>query len=92
MKVPHYDAKGEANHLFTDSGVSMTFLLTSFYWDNFIYFGMGQKRGADGKPKRSTLRFRVSRSGWRETRDVFRLSKIMLRSCLRRNICKVETL
>ena len=48
-KVPHFDAKGEANHLFTDSGVPTTFLLTSFYWDNFIYFGMSPKRGADGK-------------------------------------------
>ncbi len=48
-KVPHFDAKGEANRLFTDRGVPTTFLLTSFYWDNFIHFGMGPKRGADGK-------------------------------------------
>ena len=26
-----------------------TFLLTSFYWDNLIYFGMGPKKGQDGK-------------------------------------------
>lgn len=43
-KVPHFDAKGEANHFFTDLGVPTTFLLTSFYWDNFIYFGSGPKR------------------------------------------------
>ena len=48
-KVPHYDAKGEANHLFTDAGAPVTFLQTSFYWDNFIYFGMGPKKGPDGK-------------------------------------------
>ena len=48
-KVPHFDAKGEANRLFTDRGVPTTFLLTSFYWDNLIHFGMGPKRGADGK-------------------------------------------
>ncbi len=48
-KVPHFDAKGEADHLFTDAGVPTTFLLTSFYWDNLIYFGMGPKRGPDGK-------------------------------------------
>ena len=48
-KVPHFDAKGEANHLFTDLNVPTTFLLTSFYWDNFIYFGMGPKRGPDGR-------------------------------------------
>ena len=47
-KVPHFDAKGEANQEFTDRGVPTTFLLTSFYWDNFIHFGMGPKRGPDG--------------------------------------------
>jgi len=48
-KVPHFDAKGEANDIFTELGVPTTFLLTSFYWDNFIHFGMGPKKGADGK-------------------------------------------
>jgi len=48
-KVPHFDAKGESNHLFTDLGVPTTFLVTSFYWENLIYFGMGPKRGPDGK-------------------------------------------
>jgi uncharacterized protein YbjT (DUF2867 family) len=47
-KVPHFDAKGEADYLFTQRGVPTTFLLTSFYWDNFIGFGLGPKRGADG--------------------------------------------
>jgi uncharacterized protein YbjT (DUF2867 family) len=47
-KVPHFDAKGEANHLFADHGAPTTFLLTSFYWDNLISFGMGPKKGADG--------------------------------------------
>lgn len=47
-KVPHFDAKGESNHLFTDLGVPTTFLQTSFYWDNFIGFGMGPKKGPDG--------------------------------------------
>ena len=48
-KVPHLDSKAESDHLFTDLGVPTTFLLTSFYWDNFIKFDMGPKRGADGK-------------------------------------------
>lgn len=48
-KVPHLDAKGEANQFFIDAGVPTTFLLTSFYWDNFIYFGLGPKKGEDGK-------------------------------------------
>ncbi len=48
-KVAHFDAKSEANHLFTDLGVPTTFLLTSFYWENLIYFGLGPKKGPDGK-------------------------------------------
>ncbi len=48
-KVPHFDAKGEANQFFTDAGVPTTFLQTCFYWDNLIYFGSGPKRGPDGK-------------------------------------------
>lgn len=49
FKVPHFDAKGEADQLFADAAVPTTYLLTSFYWDNFIQFGMGPARGADGK-------------------------------------------
>ena len=48
-KVPHFDAKGEADQVFTDLGVPTTFLLTSFYWENLIYFGLGPKKGEDGK-------------------------------------------
>ena len=47
-KVPHFDAKGEADQEFTRLGVPTTFLLTSFYWDNLILFGMGPKKGPDG--------------------------------------------
>lgn len=48
-KVPHFEGKAESNQYFTDLGVPVTFLYTSFYWENFIYFGLGPKRGADGK-------------------------------------------
>jgi len=48
-KVEHFDAKGEADHLFTELGVPTTFLLTSFYWENLIFFGLGPKKGPDGK-------------------------------------------
>jgi len=47
-KVPHFDAKAEANSTFTDLGVPTTFLVTSFYWDNMIFFGSGPQRGPDG--------------------------------------------
>ncbi|MGE5112806.1 MAG: NmrA/HSCARG family protein [Acidobacteriaceae bacterium] len=48
-KVPHFDAKGASDAYFREAGVPTTFLLTSFYWDNFINFGMGPQRGPDGK-------------------------------------------
>src|SRR5262250_240474 len=48
-KVLHSDGKGESDHFFTDAGVPTTFLLTSLYWDNFIYFGMGAEKDPDGK-------------------------------------------
>ncbi|MBI2212319.1 MAG: NmrA/HSCARG family protein [Acidobacteria bacterium] len=47
-KVPHFDGKGEANRVFAAEQLPTTFLLTSFYWDNFISFGMGPKKGPDG--------------------------------------------
>jgi uncharacterized protein YbjT (DUF2867 family) len=46
--VPHFDAKGDADALFENSGVPTTYLLTSFFWENFIYFGMGPQRDEDG--------------------------------------------
>jgi len=46
-KVPHFDAKGEADSFFAD--LPVTFLRTSFYWDNLIYFGMGPKPREDGR-------------------------------------------
>lgn len=48
-KVPHFDGKGESDQFFIDAGVPVTFLLASYYWENLIYFGMGPKRGEDGK-------------------------------------------
>jgi uncharacterized protein YbjT (DUF2867 family) len=47
-KVPHFDAKGEADQIFRDLGVPTTLLLTAYYWDNLIYFGAGPQRGPDG--------------------------------------------
>jgi uncharacterized protein YbjT (DUF2867 family) len=48
FKVPHFDAKEEANQSFTDASVPTTFLYTAFYWENFIFFGLGPQRGEDG--------------------------------------------
>lgn len=48
-KVPHFDAKGESNKFFEAAHVPTTFMIASFYWDNFIHFGMGPAKGEDGK-------------------------------------------
>ncbi|MFD2892731.1 NmrA/HSCARG family protein [Flavobacterium chuncheonense] len=47
-KVPHFDGKGAADQLFVAAKLPVTFLRTSFYWDNFIHFGMGPQKGEDG--------------------------------------------
>ncbi len=47
--VPHFDAKGEADQHFIGRGLPLTRLLTSFYWDNLIHFGMQPQRGSDGR-------------------------------------------
>ncbi len=47
-KNPAMDAKGVSNLLFTLSGVPVTFLYTSFYWDNAYNFNMGPAKGPDG--------------------------------------------
>ena len=48
-KVPHFDGKGEAEKYFTEQKLPVTFMLTSAYWENLIYFGWGPTRGQDGK-------------------------------------------
>ena len=48
-KVPHFDGKGEADAVFAEAKVPHTLLLTSFYWDNLINFGMGPKKDASGQ-------------------------------------------
>ena len=47
-KVPHFDAKGEADQFFRESACRRRSCSTSFYWDNLIHFGMGPKKGPDG--------------------------------------------
>ena len=46
-KVPHFDAKGEADAFF--AGLPVTYLRAAFYWDNLIHFGQGPRRDAEGK-------------------------------------------
>ncbi|MCH8247762.1 MAG: NmrA family NAD(P)-binding protein [Bacteroidetes bacterium] len=48
-KVPHMDAKGEADEIFKGLGLPVTLLGTSFYWENFVYFGLEPQKGPDGR-------------------------------------------
>jgi uncharacterized protein YbjT (DUF2867 family) len=45
-RVPHFDAKAEADAHF--AGLPVTYLVTSFYWDNLYMFGLAPKKGDDG--------------------------------------------
>jgi uncharacterized protein YbjT (DUF2867 family) len=47
-KVPHFDAKGEANASFTDNGVPTTFLQTTMYYEAFL-IGQGPHRDENGE-------------------------------------------
>ncbi|HEX4225058.1 MAG TPA: NmrA/HSCARG family protein [Pseudonocardiaceae bacterium] len=49
-KVPHFDAKGEANHFFADAKVPTTFLETTMFYEALLKSnGQGPARNADGQ-------------------------------------------
>lgn len=48
-KVPHFDAKAEADDHFRRAGAPTTFLLTSFYWENLARAGMNPRPGPGGE-------------------------------------------
>src|SRR5215510_12440100 len=45
-RVPHFDAKAEADAYF--GGLPVTYLVTSFYWDNLYMFKLAPAKGQDG--------------------------------------------
>jgi uncharacterized protein YbjT (DUF2867 family) len=47
-KVPHFDSKGAVDQVFAAEAAPTSYLLAAFYWENFIYFGMGPRKGAEG--------------------------------------------
>ena len=47
--VPHFDSKGQIDPIFASDGAPTSFIRAAFYWDNFIHFGMGPRKGDDGK-------------------------------------------
>lgn len=48
-KVPHFDGKSEVDHVFAEEAAPTSYLLAAFYWENFIHFGAGPRKGADGE-------------------------------------------
>ncbi|MDH4217116.1 MAG: NmrA/HSCARG family protein [Gallionella sp.] len=48
-KVPHFDTKGMVDHVFAEEAAPTTYLLAAFYWENFIHFGMGPRKGENGE-------------------------------------------
>jgi uncharacterized protein YbjT (DUF2867 family) len=48
-KVPHFDSKGQMDRLFAEEAAPTSYLLPAFYWENFIHFGMGPRKGPDGE-------------------------------------------
>ena len=49
VQGPALRREGRGEPLLHRGGLPMTLLNTSFYWDNLIHFGMGPKKGPDGK-------------------------------------------
>lgn len=47
-KCPHFDSKGVMDDVFAKEAAPTSYLMAAFYWDNFIYFGMGPRAGEDG--------------------------------------------
>ena len=47
-KCPHFDSKGQVDALFAAEAAPTTYLLAAFYWENFIYFGMGPRATPEG--------------------------------------------
>ena len=47
-KVPHFDAKGEADAIFAAEAAPTSYMMVAFYWENFIYFGQGPRKNPDG--------------------------------------------
>ena len=41
-RLPHFDGKAEADAYF--AGLPVTYLVTSYYWDNLYKFGLGPKK------------------------------------------------
>lgn len=68
--VPHLDGKGEASEKFLASPTPTTLLYTSFYFDNFINFGMGPTKHGEDQPLSITLPIRDKPINMVSLRDI----------------------
>lgn len=68
--VPHLDGKGETGKKFLESDVPVTLLFTSFYYDNFIHFGMGPQKHAEDQPYSITFPTGEAPFGMNSLRDI----------------------
>jgi uncharacterized protein YbjT (DUF2867 family) len=55
MYVPHFDSKGIVTKEYLDAGINVTCFNTSFYYENFIYFGMGPAQHDPSQPHSITF-------------------------------------
>ncbi len=55
MYVPHFDGKGIVTKEYFDEGINVTALCTSFYYENFINFGMGPAQHDPSQPHAITF-------------------------------------
>lgn len=46
---PHFDSKGPVDDVFANEGAPTSYLMAAFYWENFVYFGMGPRVGENGE-------------------------------------------
>jgi uncharacterized protein YbjT (DUF2867 family) len=46
--VPHFDSKGQVDSVFANEGAPTSYLQAAFYWENFIYVGMGPRPDENG--------------------------------------------
>lgn len=46
--VPHFDSKGQVDVVFEEEAAPTSYLHAAFYWENFLYFGMGPRTTPEG--------------------------------------------
>lgn len=77
--VPHFDGKGATSAGFA-AAVPTTLLETTFYYENFIYFGMGPKQHAPDQPHAVTFPMKDAKLSMVSVRDIGKQVLAILKS------------